>query len=483
MCGEGGEYESLTIDSPMFKKRIVIDEVEPVLHSDNDFAVVAYLRIKQATLEDKEPAEFDLTIPPLLDEKFEDMLNALREVQPLHATSCTLPITSTPVDDNLGPSSFARGNWVSVGNIHLTPHQGEDVSLEAETLKCFELLQEQLRHHGLDLSHVSNINVSLSSMGDFGSFNAVYSSHFGTSPPARACVSVDLPAPTRVRLDCVANRNVQPPARQALHVQGLSYWAPANIGPYSQAILVDDRIFVSGQIGLEPPTLTLPSPSSLPLELTLSAQHADRVMQTVGGSFDGSWSGAIQGTIYWIADIENIPVVQSAETLYEPVPSYPVLVAAVKALPKGALVEKQVLAHTGRCSVTDEDGEASVQSCVPEFTTDSYTIDEQIAVSWEISRFAESGDFCAVIFIRDQSILASLDEFKARTSSFFEGAICIRVFSTVAEAPAAEMICPQFWAGAQAVTVVPCRTLRSRSGDINWHWAIWVMGASSDLMH
>jgi hypothetical protein len=26
--------------------------------------------------------------------------------------------------------------------------------------------------------------------------------------------------------------------RQALHVQGLSYWAPANIGPYSQAVSV-----------------------------------------------------------------------------------------------------------------------------------------------------------------------------------------------------------------------------------------------------
>jgi diphthine-ammonia ligase len=26
--------------------------------------------------------------------------------------------------------------------------------------------------------------------------------------------------------------------RQALHVQGLSHWAPANIGPYSQAVSV-----------------------------------------------------------------------------------------------------------------------------------------------------------------------------------------------------------------------------------------------------
>jgi len=60
------------------------------------------------------------------------------------------------------------------------------------------------------------------------------------------------------------------PARKALHVQSRSYWAPANIGPYSQAISTpvtppDDQyqqiwtVAVAGQIPLIPQTMTLPS--------------------------------------------------------------------------------------------------------------------------------------------------------------------------------------------------------------------------------
>ena len=75
-------------------------------------------------------------------------------------------------------------------------------------------------------------------MEDFASINAVYSSYFGVSPPARACVAVDLPASLRLMLDCVAYAEEKASDRQALHVQGLSYWAPANIGPYSQAVVV-----------------------------------------------------------------------------------------------------------------------------------------------------------------------------------------------------------------------------------------------------
>jgi len=75
-------------------------------------------------------------------------------------------------------------------------------------------------------------------MDIFALVNAVYVTFFGASPPARACVAVDLPSPTRVKLDCIAYNENSPADRQALHVQSLSYWAPANIGPYSQAIVV-----------------------------------------------------------------------------------------------------------------------------------------------------------------------------------------------------------------------------------------------------
>jgi diphthine-ammonia ligase len=72
----------------------------------------------------------------------------------------------------------------------------------------------------------------------FVPMNSVYSTYFGSSPPARACVAVDLPAPARIKLDCIAYGKGPMTERQALHVQGLSYWAPANIGPYSQAVVV-----------------------------------------------------------------------------------------------------------------------------------------------------------------------------------------------------------------------------------------------------
>ena len=74
-------------------------------------------------------------------------------------------------------------------------------------------------------------------MEDFQRVNSVYSRYFGSSPASRACVAVDL-AEMNIRLDVLAFADKNPAERQALHVQGLSYWAPANIGPYSQAITV-----------------------------------------------------------------------------------------------------------------------------------------------------------------------------------------------------------------------------------------------------
>ncbi|XP_040267994.1 diphthine--ammonia ligase isoform X4 [Bufo bufo] len=53
VCGEGGEYETLTLDCPLFKKKIVVDSSEVVMHSNDAFAPVAYLRVAELHLEDK----------------------------------------------------------------------------------------------------------------------------------------------------------------------------------------------------------------------------------------------------------------------------------------------------------------------------------------------------------------------------------------------------------------------------------------------
>lgn len=46
VCGEGGEFESLTIDCPIYKKKIEILEYEVIQHSSDPFVPVYYVKIK-----------------------------------------------------------------------------------------------------------------------------------------------------------------------------------------------------------------------------------------------------------------------------------------------------------------------------------------------------------------------------------------------------------------------------------------------------
>ena len=54
----------------------------------------------------------------------------------------------------------------------------------------------------------------------------------------RVCVEAVLPKEVVFRLDCVACHDGCETVRRNLHVESVSFWAPANIGPYSQAVLV-----------------------------------------------------------------------------------------------------------------------------------------------------------------------------------------------------------------------------------------------------
>jgi len=149
----------------------------------------------------------------------------------------------------------------------------------------------------------------------FPALNTIYATFFGTSPPTRACVAVDLPSPMRVKLDCFAYAETDSAQRTALHVQGLSYWAPANIGPYSQAVLVGEHTFISGQIGLIPANLSLPSPHDPGTETALVFQHTARVADAVRKS-SGQWRGHTQLAIYWLVGREQATCVVAACELF-----------------------------------------------------------------------------------------------------------------------------------------------------------------------
>ncbi|KAL0562707.1 hypothetical protein V5O48_019374, partial [Marasmius crinis-equi] len=199
-------------------------EVENVIHSDNDFATVAFLRVKDAYLEPKaEMTALALSIPPLLEEGSLEVQEKVLQIQN-HTSTSSPQVIDPPPESELRTLERKIGQWTAVSNVQV------------------KVSEERLASQGITLAHSVNINLFLSSMDYFPRVNVIYSSFFGTSPPARACVAVDLPAGVRVRLDCVAIEEWSGTAgqeirRQSLHVQSQSYWAPANIGPYSQAIV------------------------------------------------------------------------------------------------------------------------------------------------------------------------------------------------------------------------------------------------------
>lgn len=142
--------------------------------------------------------------------------------------------------------------------------------------------------------------LSPSAIALFPAINAVYATYFGARPPTRACVAILMPDDgLRLKLDGTAFLGST--ARKSLHVQSLSYWAAANIGPYSQAVSVGDRAFVAGQIALVPRSLTLPDPHDFAVEAALSLQHVSRVVEAAR---EGRWTGWGEGGVCWLADTD-----------------------------------------------------------------------------------------------------------------------------------------------------------------------------------
>ena len=136
------------------------------------------------------------------------------------------------------------------------------------------------------MNNITSTCFYIRDMCDYPELNAVYGRYFPRNPPARACVQVPMTDCIEMEIiaaeDDVDDAGVSRWTRKAMHVQSVSHWAPANIGPYSQAVeLADQWIFISGQIGLVAGSMTLPEPPSFSAECALSLRHAQRILQAM----------------------------------------------------------------------------------------------------------------------------------------------------------------------------------------------------------
>ena len=115
--------------------------------------------------------------------------------------------------------------------------------------------------------------------------------------------------------------------------------APAAIGPYSQAIQVGNLIYTSGQIPIDPTTGAFVE-GGIKEQTRQSLTNVKAILEEAGLSM-----GDVVKTTVFLADMNDFADMNSvyAEFFTEPYPARSAV--AVKALPKGALVEIEVIAE------------------------------------------------------------------------------------------------------------------------------------------
>lgn len=114
--------------------------------------------------------------------------------------------------------------------------------------------------------------------------------------------------------------------------------APAAIGPYSQAVVCGGLVYTSGQIALDPATATIVG-NDIAAQTEQVMKNLDAVLTAAGSSFDK----AVKTTCF-LANISDFAAFNEIYGKYftsKPARSC----VATKDLPKGALVEVEVIAE------------------------------------------------------------------------------------------------------------------------------------------
>lgn len=370
MLGEGGEYETLVVDGPRALFRdgslSVAEGDRRVVHEGGG---TSWLQIRTATVVPKDEAEADeandsqveVRQPRLLDARFATVLALLRTGADTDATQ-SLTASLSLIDETPFVLSTSQlpivTTWRVVPNLHGTSPPPSIADATQSIVDQVRQRFQNLQALSPTLSVVRTL-VVLRRMADFPVFNGVYGTLFtgAPNPPSRVTIACgeELPAGVNVAVFLSVlgddTTKINAAGRQGLHVQSRSYWAPANIGPYSQAVSVlahggggdrngssgDPRIVsIAGQIPLVPATMDLPDqtveagevrsggqadelpaslPSSLPASFAFQATLALQHLWRIGIDVDVQWWGSAVAYVPRQIDNETTPSLPSKALL------------------------------------------------------------------------------------------------------------------------------------------------------------------------
>ncbi|MCA9482098.1 MAG: RidA family protein [Nitrospina sp.] len=126
-------------------------------------------------------------------------------------------------------------------------------------------------------------------------------------------------------------------SKQGIHTDD----APAAIGPYQQAIRIGDFVYTSGQIALDPKTGEMRNG-----EIEEETERTLNNIQAILKAADLTMEHTVKATVY-LADMADFARMNAVYERYFATSKPARACVQVAALPKGARVEIDVIAHTG----------------------------------------------------------------------------------------------------------------------------------------
>jgi diphthine-ammonia ligase len=347
ILGEGGQYETMTFSGPrpLWKKAIDVErwsEQAP----DGGSAAAKPEEVKIKALSDTAVQYNDNSLPrpKTFDHEFRSLYSfGLGLGHPIEDDDALVLAWDPLVQKNFPELRHMvqdiawrvqeNGTTCRISNMQA---DGSTAVEQMENIKA-QLAGELVKHNATP-ALITSTTLILRRMEDFAAINPVYGSLFTTvNPPSRVTIACGdlLQDGTDVLLSIVIDHG----KRRGLHVQSQSYWAPANIGPYSQSIAISlkpletpdfesmspssvtpELVHVAGQIPLVPSSMKLAAAEDWddydPHQVDQSKEHQDLCVQAIL-SLQHLWRvGRAMKVAAWTGAIVFTPKTNAAKTIH-----------------------------------------------------------------------------------------------------------------------------------------------------------------------
>ncbi|KAI4364543.1 hypothetical protein MLD38_020619 [Melastoma candidum] len=299
VCGEGGEYETLTLDCPLFVHyRIILKEFKIILHSLDTIAPVGVLHPLSFHLENKGDStssssckKVDNLYPEKFDLVHEVTDDCLGDPEDIHQSFSDITDQNEPVAfDSIRVRKKIRDRTFSI-SCCLQNRDKVSSGLKADLKIALATIERELMGCGLDWKNVLYVHLYISDMKMFAAANEMYVTFITHEKcplgvPSRSTVELPL-IDEGLGGAYVEVLVTSDQSKKVLHVQSISSWAPSCIGPYSQATLHKNVLYMAGQLGLDPATMNLCSGGSI-FEIEQALKNSEAVARCFGCSITTS---------------------------------------------------------------------------------------------------------------------------------------------------------------------------------------------------